>query len=240
MKLQHKFSKITILSIIWIFILFFSCTNDSQNNSLNNNKSTGKSILNSFNDSVSYSLGVVVGNQMKMYGIKELDYQKFLEGLKQTQEDGNTQISSEVAQMIVNTYVQRTYNKKMVENKEIKDDFFSKNAKKQGVVNLTEGFQYKIIKQGSGKIPDSDNEVVVNFRGQLLDGSVFSNTFGQNPAKFVVRNSLKGWQMALTNMKEGSVWEIYLAPQYAFGNKSTKKVPPNSIVVYTLELVSVK
>lgn len=220
------------------FIIFFSvaCSNDLDFS----NSSNDKLVLKNKSDSISYSLGVVVGNQMKKYGITTIKYDVFIDGLKQTLKSEQTQITNELAGLIVNKFVLNTYSKKTVEDSKKNKDFEKKITSNNQIIQLNSGLQYKIIKSGKGKKPNTNSVVYVHFRGKLVDGTEFSNNFGQQPAKFLVRNSIKGWQEALLLMTEGDIWELYIPPSLAFGSKGTSKVPPNETVIYTFELLKIE
>lgn len=228
--------KFRIKYFSFIFFLFVACSSDVDNNKISN---SGLMLKNRI-DTISYSLGVVVGNQMKKYGISSIKFELFVSGLKQSIKSEQTQIPDELAGLIVNKFVLSTYSKKVLEDTKKSLEFEKQLKSNSNVIILNSGLQYKIIKSGKGKKPSLNSVVYVYFRGKLLDGTEFSNNFGQQPAKFVVRNSIKGWQEALLMMKEGDMWELYIPPNLAFGSKGTSKVPPNETVIYTLELLKIE
>ena len=219
-----------------ICFLMVACTNDSDYSNLTNSSLILKTRI----DTISYSLGVVVGNQMKKYGITSIKYDLFVEGFKNSIKSEQTQITDELAGLIVNKFVLNTYSKKIIEDTKQSKDFEKQIKSNNNIISLNSGLQYKIIKSGKGKKPNLNSVVYVHFRGKLVDGTEFSNNFGQQPAKFVVRNSIKGWQEALLMMKEGDMWELYIPPSLAFGSKGTTKVPPNETVIYTFELLKIE
>ncbi len=229
-------------------ILFLSaCSSDVANNTntqQNDNYSQQTPIKNvklkNYNDTVNYALGVVIASQMKKYGITQINDDVFQQAI----EDGLTllpqelQIDPEVAKKIISLYVKNTTSQKLFNDLNANEQFFKDNASKTDVKTLSNGLQYKIITSGSGKTPNLDSKVTVNYSGKLINGDIFVNP--QQPVTFVVRNSLKGWQSALTRMKEGDRWIIYIPPELAFGNKGNQNVPPNSVVIYDIELLDVK
>jgi len=230
MKFKIKFFSLIIL-------IFTACSKDADNNSTIDNQLVIKTKA----DSVSYSLGVVVGTQMRKYGITTLKYDLFIEGLKKSIKSEQTLITEELANLIVNKFVLNTFSKKIVEDSKKANDFENQNKSNNKIIELKSGLQYKVIKKGTGTKKANLNSIVyVHFRGKLVDGTEFSNNFGQKPAKFIVRNSIKGWQEALLLMKEGDMWELYIPPSLAFGSKGTAKVPPNETVIYTFELIKIE
>jgi len=231
--------KILFFSVLAVF--FIACENDTPVEGNNNYKPIKTVSLNSHEDTVNYALGIVVGSQMKKYGIDNIDYEIVLRAIEDVLKtsDQNLPIHPDVAQNIVNLYVQKTLALKQVGEHDLNTRFLEENKTKSGVITLDNGLQYKVLKEGNGIIPTLNDKVKINFSGQLVDGTVFSDTYNSNPAEFVVKNSLKGWQKALVNMKEGAEWVIYLPPELAFGTTGSKKVPPNSVVIYKLELIDV-
>lgn len=120
--------------------------------------------------------------------------------------------------------------------------FLEENAKKEGVVTLESGLQYKIIIEGDGSQPTAQDIVEIYYHGYLLNGREFDGTdIIRPPAVFRVNGLIKGWIEALQLMPVGSIWEIYVPPHLAYGEKGTGSViPPNSTLVFELELVSIR
>lgn len=233
-----------IISIL-IFFVLSACSNDApvDNNSNDNNNSTPiKTVsIKTHQDTVDYSIGVVIGSQLMNYGVDEVDYDILIKAIEDvlSNNPNNLPIHPEVAKNIVNLYVNAIVNKKDLSYKELNNQFLIDNLSKQGVVELPSGMQYKIITQGQGSVPTLNDKVVVNFSGMLVDGTIFSNTYDKTPVEFLVKNSIKGWQKALTTMSVGSEWVIYLPPNLAYGAIGSKKVPPNSVVIYKIQLLEI-
>jgi len=128
-------------------------------------------------------------------------------------------------------------------NKKEMETFLAENKKKEGVVTLPSGLQYKVLKEGTGKTPTDTNWVRVNFRGTLIDGTVFEDThknFGQ-PVAFAVKGMFPGWAEALKLMKEGAKWQLFIPPDLAFGERgSGTLIGPNASLIIEVELISVQ
>ena len=120
--------------------------------------------------------------------------------------------------------------------------FFEANSKKEGVVTLPSGLQYKVITQGAGKIPKATDTVVTHYRGTVIDGTEFDNSYTRGePASFPVNKVIKGWTEALQLMNVGSKWELYIPSALAYGNQQRSEViKPNSVLIFTIELLDVK
>ncbi|TMD18605.1 MAG: FKBP-type peptidyl-prolyl cis-trans isomerase, partial [Chloroflexi bacterium] len=119
--------------------------------------------------------------------------------------------------------------------------FLAENVKKEGVVTLASGLQYKILKQGDGRKPTVDDVVVCNYRGTLLDGTEFDSTYKRNkPATVPIRGLIKGWFEALQLMPVGSRWQLFISPQLAYGERVVNGIAPNATLVFEVELISIQ
>ena len=132
-------------------------------------------------------------------------------------------------------------NIKYGDNKKKNDEFMAENAKKDSVVTLPSGVQYKIIKAGTGAQPNDSSQVVVNYEGKLIDGTVFDSSYQRNqPATFGLNQVIPGWQEALKLMPVGSEWEIYIPQEQGYGTRDMGNIPPYSTLIFKVELVDIK
>lgn len=142
---------------------------------------------------------------------------------------------------------------KQIANKAAKDEklyganrdagrkFLAENAKKEGVVTLPSGLQYKVLVKGDGPVPNVDEKVQVNYEGRLVDGTVFdaSAKHGEKPIEFRPNQVIKGWQEALTMMPVGSKWQLFIPYELAYGDRDTGQIKPYSALIFDVELVSI-
>jgi FKBP-type peptidyl-prolyl cis-trans isomerase FklB len=121
-------------------------------------------------------------------------------------------------------------------------DFLEANKKKQGVVTLPSGVQYKIIRDGSGVKPEKEDLVDVVYHGSLIDGTVFESSKERgDTATFDVSRVVQGFSEALTLMSEGSIWEVYIPSELGYGSMSRGgPIPPNSVLIFEIDMVKVK
>lgn len=126
------------------------------------------------------------------------------------------------------------------ENKQKAEEFLAENKTKPGVVTTASGLQYKVVKEGDGPVPGSNDTVTVNYVGRLLDGTEFDNSYkrGQPFTTHVNRGIIKGWMEALQLMKVGSKWELYIPPELAYGEAGRPGIPPNSLLIFEVELIT--
>ncbi len=127
------------------------------------------------------------------------------------------------------------------EKKKASVDYMTKKAKTAGINKLPGGVLYKVIKQGSGKIPTLGAVVKVKYEGKLPDGTVFDTTDkrGGQPAEFRTDGVIPGWTQVLTNMPVGSVWQVFIPQEQAYGERGYYNIPPYSALEFTMELVDV-
>lgn len=130
--------------------------------------------------------------------------------------------------------------KKYGANRKAGEDFLKANAKKDSVQTTASGLQYKVLVAGTGDKPTSTDRVKVNYEGRLLDGTVFDSSYKRGePATFGVNQVIKGWTEALQLMSVGSKWELYIPQELAYGDREQQKIPPYSMLIFTVELLEV-
>lgn len=119
--------------------------------------------------------------------------------------------------------------------------FLAENAKKDSVITLPSGLQYKVLVAGKGEVPTVSDKVQVNYEGRLIDGTVFdaSARHGDKPAEFMPTQVIKGWTEALTMMPVGSKWQLYIPSELAYGKRGTGQIKPYSTLVFDVELVGI-
>ena len=126
-------------------------------------------------------------------------------------------------------------------NKEKGEKFLAENAKKEGVKTLPSGVQYKVIKEGTGSIPADTSKVKVNYEGRTIDGKVFDSSYKRNqPLTLRCNQTIKGWTDAMVHMPVGSVWEVYIPQNLAYGEREQGDIKPFSVLIFKIELLSIE
>ena len=203
--------------------------------------------LETLEQKASYSFGVDFAKRLEQQGI-DLDIQALNRGIKD-QASGNklafeeaemNQFKAEYSQQL-RAELQKQQAELAAKNLEAGKKFLAENAKKDGVVTTESGLQYKIIKRGEGPSPKADDTVTTHYRGTLIDGREFDSSYSRGqPASFPVNGVIKGWTEALQLMKVGDKWELYIPPELAYGKRGRKPIPPNSALIFEVELIAVK
>ena len=120
------------------------------------------------------------------------------------------------------------------------EKFLADNAKKPGVVTLPSGVQYKVITEGKGATPADTSVVKVHYEGKTIDGNVFDSSEKNNggkPTEIMLNQVIPAWQQALTLMPEGSMWELYIPQNLAYGERQAGQIPPYSTLIFKVEVV---
>ncbi len=148
--------------------------------------------------------------------------------------------ASNVAQRLIQDIKARELEAQYGENKAAGEKFLADNAKKEGVVTLPSGVQYKVIKEGTGAIPADTSLVKVNYEGRLINDSIFDSSYKRgNPTTFRANQVIKGWTEALCKMPAGSIWEVYIPQELAYGEREQNIIKPFSALIFKIELLEV-
>jgi FKBP-type peptidyl-prolyl cis-trans isomerase FklB len=207
-----------------------------------------KGVLKDQKDRVSYSYGMRYGNGLRQQAM-EIDPELFAKGMKDALAGGQTLLTQKEASEAISAYQkelrakQEEKNKVLGEkNKKEGEAFLAENAKKPGVHTLPSGLQYKVLTEGTGPVPKTNDTVVTQYRGSMIDGTEFDSSYKRGepyttPVNFVV----KGWTEALLMMKVGSKWQLFIPSHLAYGERGYgRQIGPNATLIFELELLSIK
>jgi len=198
-------------------------------------------------EKASYSIGANWGNSLKRQEV-ELDLEATIKGLRDGLAGKSVLTDQELREVLsaLNQEIRAKMEEKRKHlgetNKQEGEKFLAENKTKPGVITLPSGLQYKVLVEGSGESPKSNDVVTANYRGTLIDGTEFdsSNKSGQplvRPANMLI----KGWTEALQLMKPGAKWQLFIPPDLAYGERgSGAQIGPNATLIFEMELVSFK
>ena len=204
--------------------------------------------LTDYMDTVSYSVGVDIGKSFRLQEM-DIDPDVMARGLNDAFSDKETALTKEEVQSTLIKFRQEFQQKqreiaqrKAQEAAVAEETYLAENATKEGVVSLPSGLQYKVITPGDGPSPLKTDKVKVHYKGTLTDGTVFDSSYdlGQ-PASFNVSGVIKGWTEALLLMQVGSKWELTIPSILGYGTRGKGgKIPPNSTLLFELELLGIE
>jgi len=209
-----------------------------------------------FREKLSYGIGMNIGSSLKRGGF-DVDLDLLVGALRDAAAGNPTKLTEQQCREIL-TENQKIMSQKREEerkktaekNRKAGEEFLTQNKAKSGVklheVKMPDGttaeLQYKVITEGTGATPGTNDIVSVNYRGTLIDGKEFDNSAkGGKPAEFPVNRVIRGWTEALKLMKVGSKWEVYIPSQLAYGDFGKQPtIEPGSTLVFEMELVDTK
>lgn len=200
-------------------------------------------------DSVSYAIGVWMGNNPQFLEVKEeIDVYIVAQAMQDAFDENKDVMSSQDAQMVLQNWSMKMQQKMQEKEKEgeaarIEEGkaFLEKNKEKSGVVVTESGLQYRVIKEGNGRIPTANDKVKVHYEGRLLNGDIFDSSKERGePATFGVTQVIKGWIEALQLMKEGSIYELYIPSDLAYGPRGAgEKIKSHATLIFEVELIEI-
>ena len=206
--------------------------------------------LTNLKDSASYALGVNIAKNMQAQNLSSLNIALMQKGLTDILQNKKIALSEEACNASVTNYMQKmSAEKAKIDagkaniNKEIGKKFLEANGKRKGVVTLTDGLQYEIIKAGTDTTkPKLTDKVKCHYHGTLIDGTVFDSSVDRGePVTFALTNVIRGWQEAVQLMTVGSKWKLFLPSSLAYGdNAAGPKVTPGSTLIFEVELLGIE
>ncbi|MDG2188870.1 MAG: FKBP-type peptidyl-prolyl cis-trans isomerase [Candidatus Marinimicrobia bacterium] len=246
-------SSIKILVIMCSFPFFISCGSDTSTTP------DEQSLIVTFEDSLSYSMGI---NMAQNLPETQLNHDLVKEGMDDYWQKKQPRLNNADRQTVLrefnikNSQIERDAmqvagedaKELSRENKILGQEFLEDNKVKEGVrVRQRSGLQYKILKEGSGQVPDYDDVVTVHYTGSLLDGHKFDSSYDRGkPAEFGVNGVIKGWTEILQIMPVGSKWEVYIPHNLAYGEAGIRGsklgeyvIPPSSVLIFQIELLGI-
>ena len=198
-------------------------------------------------EKVGYSLGYMMAEGNKE-AIQDLNLDTFEKGFRDGYEGNKSALTKEQMEEVLVAY-QKEQQEKMIKDMKAQGDanstagakFLAENAKKEGVVTTASGLQYKVVTAGTGKTPKATDTVGVDYVGKLIDGTVFDSSYERGePVEFPLNQVIAGWTEGVQLMKEGGKYEFYIPSDLAYGEAGNAGIAPNSMLIFTVELLSVK
>jgi len=204
-----------------------------------------------------YYAGIQIGQQIANQMVKGINHEvfgedstktismkNFMAGFISGTTGKNGLMTMEQAGTVAQTKMQEIKAREMEKtygpNKEEGEKFLAANAKKDGVKTLPSGVQYKVLKEGTGAVPADTSLVKVHYEGRLLNDSVFDSSYKRGePITLRCNQTIKGWTDAIVNMPAGSIWEVYIPQELAYGEREQGMIKPFSALVFKIELLEV-
>jgi FKBP-type peptidyl-prolyl cis-trans isomerase FkpA/FKBP-type peptidyl-prolyl cis-trans isomerase FklB len=196
--------------------------------------------LKTLDDKFSYTLGMNLGKQLRQNDVK-INFDIYFQALKDAQGGKELLLTDEEGGQVMREFQTTLRDRQLEKGNTEGKAFLAENKKVQGVTTTASGLQYKIATKGDGPIPTTNDTVVVHYRGTLLDGTEFDNSFKRGePTTFPVTRVIPGWTEALLMMPVGSKWQLFIPGELAYGAQGNRNIPPNSTLLFDVELLEIQ
>jgi FKBP-type peptidyl-prolyl cis-trans isomerase FklB len=198
--------------------------------------------LKTADDSLSYSLGVLIGKNLQQGGYENVNLDILMTAMKAAMKNEATLLSTDVCEHYVTSGASKQQMKQYESNRIAGEEFLANNKKKEGVIALDNGLQYEVLKQGDGTKPKATDEVIVHYHGTLIDGTIFDSSVERGETiSFPLNRVIKGWTEILQLMPIGSKWRVYIPYQMAYGDRPAgPHIKPYSALIFEIELFGIK
>jgi FKBP-type peptidyl-prolyl cis-trans isomerase FkpA/FKBP-type peptidyl-prolyl cis-trans isomerase FklB len=219
-------NKLTVIAVAGLFVTLTACN---------------KPDLKSDKGQASYAIGQQIGKNLKAQNI-EIDAKTLAASLEDATK-GKSEMKDEEIQKAMMKLQENAMKKQQEEgenNKKKSADFLEKNKSAEGVKVTASGLQYQVLTEGTGATPKKEDNVKCHYTGTLIDGTKFDSSVDRGqPAEFPVGGVIPGWTEALQMMKVGSKYKLFIPPELAYGPAGRPGIPPNSALVFEVELLEI-
>ena len=238
--------KIKLLIFIAIIPFLIGCNNEGPS-------MTGKPEFKTFDDSLSYALGVQLGMNTRRDSLN-LNFDNYAKGYKDGRDSANIIFPDSVMGMIIGRLQQKLQVKQMEQEQKFEqqrqekskelaktnEQFLADFKQKPGVKISKSGLMWEVIKEGTGRTPKPEDILKIKFIASFSNGEVFDSMAKNNPVEFPVRGLFPGWEEATRQMKVGGKYRFVFPPNLAFGERGSGPIPPNAIIIFDVELLDAK
>ena len=208
-------------------------------------KKAKKVVLKNEIDSVSYLMGVNIGNSLGKE-MSEANFELIIQGFRDAVAKGRL-VCQDSTDMVLSMYFQEKAMMKQAEEdkksevyKVAGEKFLADNGKKQGIVTTASGLQYQVITEGDGAHPTAESTVKVHYHGTTIEGIVFDSSVERGePIEFPLNQVIPGWTEGVQLMSKGAKYKFFIPQELAYGSSSpTPVITPYSCLVFEVELLS--
>ena len=193
-------------------------------------------------DKVSYALGLSLGQNMASSGVKTIEFDDLVAGMKAIMNKEKPAISFDEAQEVLNTFFAELEAQVAGKAKEEGEAFLAANAKREGVNVTASGLQYEVLTAAEGKKPKATDKVKVHYEGTLIDGTVFDSSYRRGEAiSFGLNQVIKGWTEGVQLMSVGAKYKFFIPYNLAYGERGAgAQIPPYAALIFTVELLDIE
>lgn len=191
-------------------------------------------------DSLSYAIGINLGYNIKNSGIEDVNLAAIANGVQDVKESKKDLLTPEDAMSIIQKSLIKAGEAKGSKNKEEGKKFLEENAKNEGVISDPQGFQYKILQEGSGAYPTETDVVRVHYKGSFINGEEFDSSYKNNkPVEFPLNGVIRGWTLGLQKMKVGGKMMLWVPAELGYGERGGGPIGPSQTLIFEVELLDI-
>ncbi|HCT29281.1 MAG TPA: peptidylprolyl isomerase [Bacteroidales bacterium] len=218
------------LAFIGFAVIIFGC----------NSQKVRKVDLKTDVDSLSYAIGINLGHNLKNSNIEDVNLFAIINGVQDVKEDKKDALTPNAAMEIIQKHLMKLSTAKGMKNSEEGKKFLEENAKNEGVIVDPQGFQYKVIQEGTGATPVETDVVKVHYKGTFIDGKEFDSSYKRNePAEFPLNGVIRGWTLGLQKMKVGGKIMLWIPAELGYGERGGGPIGPNQTLIFEVELLEI-
>ncbi len=221
---------LALLSVVLCFAAYAEEAEQSDQDKLKNN--------------ISYFFGYAFGNNLLQGGNRDVNFDHIKRGLEDAMGGRNPGLSEDDQKAVIAEIQSRQKKVQVMAQQEGLDaarQYLVDSAKNEGVITTETGLQYQVLVEGSGKKPTAADTVKVHYEGALITGKVFDSSIKRGePVEFRLNQVIPGWTEGLQLMQEGAKFKLIIPPELAYGTGGTGGIPPNSVLIFEVELLEVK
>jgi FKBP-type peptidyl-prolyl cis-trans isomerase FklB len=198
-------------------------------------------------EKVSYCIGLETGKNIRNQ-FKDIDLELLKKGFADAVNERTPALAVDEINQVLQALSRQIQEQQkefvlQVAEKNLKEgeEFLEANKRKQGVVSLPSGLQYKVVSSGSGPSPTVYDSVKIHYRGHFIDGTVFDSSYERgNPAEFPVGRVIPGWSEVLKLMKVGDKWQVFIPSYLGYGEAGYgPQIEPNVVLIFDMELLGI-
>ncbi len=198
--------------------------------------------LKTYDDSLSYAVGVLWGQNLKQQGLGDVSAATVGQAIGAVLSDKEPIIDIKSANDMVKNHINKKKEMQKQKNLEEGREFLKTNKERKGVMVTESGLQYEILKEGDGPTPTAADKVRVHYHGTLIDGTVFDSSVERGePITFPVTGVIKGWVEALQLMQVGAKWKLFIPSNLAYGERGAgAQIGPDAVLIFEVELLGIE
>jgi FKBP-type peptidyl-prolyl cis-trans isomerase len=232
-----------IFALLLSTVVLFACSagGKSQNSEKNSNGPAAADQGNKIDADTSYSFGMILALEFGLNQVKlDYDYDELIKGFKDAVTGAASRFSTEEAIAKIQIAFSAAIERLKEENIRKETEYLAENGVKNGVITTESGLQYEVITEGTGARPAAEDTVEVHYEGTLLDGTVFDSSYDRGESvTFPLNQVIRGWTEGIPLMTTGSTYRFVIPAALAYGEQGSGSIPPNSTLIFTVELLSI-